>query len=161
MKWIVLSLLFLVPFLSFSQSKPSLKNGIGVHLTYDDLGGMGSSIRYTRQLGKLGVMKLEFKSNWNTGYAGRIGYEFLQMQIKDFELAVGVDLKYAHWEFEKFGVSDLNELSVELPIELRYHILPNYFIQTGISFSKRISSSENNSQPEAGTELRLGLGYRF
>jgi opacity protein-like surface antigen len=162
MKWTFCFFTLLLPYLASSQSENSFKNGIGINLTYDGQTGIGSSLRYTKQMGDHGIIKFEFKTNWQYEVAGRIGYEFLQFRLNKFELGLGLDVKYRHENRSRYGLSNFNELALELPVELRFHISPQYTIQTGMSIARRLTSTEAEFNKRSSfVELRLGMNYRF
>ena len=162
MKWIIKSLLLLFPIIAVSQYDYGPKNGIGIHLTNDGHGGFGGSIRYLRQIGQGGTMKFELKLNRHDLYNARIGYEFLKFRKDKFELGIGVDLNYRFWDLEQFGYQNINELYVELPIELRYHINSKYLISAGVSFGEKIQKNKFVYLPHVNKpEIRLGVGYKF
>ncbi len=162
MKWLFNIMFIALPVLTVAQSDAPSKNGIGVHLTYDKEGGIGTSLRYKRQLANRGIMKFEFQTNSNGKYIGRVGYEFIQIRNGKFELGMGLDLRYKFENLKKYGQPNYKEYALEFPIELRYHISPKFTIQAGVSYSKRLGSNNDvYNQSRSGTEFRLGTIYNF
>ena len=163
MKWLVVMFLLLLPFFSFSQKELPYQNGIGINLTNTSKGGLGFSFRYRRQILNKGVAKIEFNTNHKDTYFLRLGYEPFRFTYKKFELGIGLDLKYEFNDYSKYGVPDLKELSLELPIELRYNINDVYNIFGGFSVSKSLKTWNAPCIPcnQTISEIRLGLGYNF
>ena len=163
MKWLIVIFLFFLPFFSFSQQELPYQNGIGIHLTHTAKAGLGFSFRYRRQLSDKGVAKIEFNTNHKDTYFVRIGYEPFRFRWTKFELGIGVDLKYEFNDYSKYNVPDLKELSLELPIELRYNINDVYNIYGGFSLSKPVKTWNALCTPcnQTIAEIRFGLGYNF
>ncbi|MEM9547508.1 MAG: hypothetical protein AAGA77_16125 [Bacteroidota bacterium] len=155
-------LLILFPFFLTAQSEYPLQSSVGMHLTYDEDTGWGVSARYLHKLKNAGLLKFELKTDFRFYHVGRFGYEFLNTKNDRFEFGIGLDLRFRIEQLERFGVSRRTEFAIELPVEARYHLSDDYFISSGISFSRRLSSTSlSNLQGFSIPEIRLGLGYKF
>jgi len=161
MKWLSIALFLLLPLCSFSQVENPYANGVGINLTQSPRSGLGISFRYRRQIGNKGIAKFELNSNVSNSYGGRIGYEPFELRWKRLELGLGLDVKYGFTDFSRFGQSKSSEWTLELPIELRFNISPEYSIYSGFSLSQLLSSSVCNICHQTISEIRLGLGYNF
>ena len=161
MKWIKFFLFLLIPCFAFTQSTPSNKNGIGINLSALNGDGLSLNLRYTRWINKLGTAKLEFTTNFNHAYRARLGLEFLQLRKNKFELGIGLDLRYSVDNYVVDAFPTSKEFAVELPIELRYQINPNYSIFTGLSLSQNVWSNDVTKKKDFNIDYRLGLNFRF
>jgi len=163
MKWLSVVFLVLLPFWSIAQNENPYQSEVGFNFTYNGEDGLGISARYKRQIAGRGIAKLEFNTNGNNTYIGRIGYEPLQIHWDKIELGLGLDLKYEVNDFSEFGQERFSDLALEFPIELRYNISDEYSIYSGLSFSTLLHNgcSVCNINPHPVSEIRLGLGYKF
>ena len=162
MRYILIISLCFTPLFIQAQEEHNFNNEIGINLTYNPIDGMATTFRYRKDFTNAGVLKFELNSNWNNTFIGRIGYEFLQLRLGRFELGTGIDLKYKNKDFTEIGSLRYQELSVELPIELRYRLSNKFSIYSGISFSERLASRNPFlGSHDTTAEIRLGLGYRF
>ena len=161
MKWLFTVFLLGQTLITFSQSNNSPKNGIGINLTESGLDGAGLSLRYTRLTNIGGTLKFEINTSFRRAINARIGFEFLQLRLNKFELGVGFDLRYSNLNLSDYGYRDYNYVLLELPIEVRYLISPNYNVFAGISFSNKLWSNTSFPNINKRADLRIGIMHNF
>ena len=161
-KILVFCFLFFIPLFLHAQEVDEFNNEFGINLTYNSPDGIGMSFRYRKDFRNAGILKLEANTDFYNTFIGRIGYEFLQLRMGKLELGTGFDLKYKNKDLIDAVSDNYQELSLELPLELRFQVSDKVILHAGGSFGQRLTSKNDYGGAfDSRSELRFGVGYRF
>lgn len=138
------------------------QNGIGLNMGYRGDYGLEGTLSYERFVGLRHLVRASAGLRSRSGYTLGLSYQYAVLNKPKFKILTGLGVERLSIDGALYGSSNrLTKTYAILPIDVRYRLSDQFWLNAGISPELRTLSGTNKISQDYDFTIRLGCIYRF